>query len=720
MTQELPDWEHDIAMVDAPDEAEFLIDDIEKASDKVTDALHIRGTSVVDVIQDNAVRIMWTQNDRKLWTAHCARHKLHLGNCDILYLDELIADMGLTKFCHDSSEYRDVVYKKLSRALPYLLRCLAKEGHVALKTRKPYKAVWKDYTEAWGKPSWSGDKSPHVENKVVQPCASPFDAGVQEPPVLAPHAHHPQTPFLGAWHQSNMGQPQEGQYTQLQNLAQVSQFHALNGRSPQSQPQMGPSRGLHHSSMEHQTRSHQQMNTVQFRDTNGNSPPQSQAQALLNLSGGWEFPRMEPHQIHHQHPNIAQCHTPGGDSFQEHNQPSSPSAFPPPFQANTQELQSQNMSGVATPPHSPAGSDVFATPIQPLRPSQFAGPGFLYQAPPSPPPDEISSPGALDFLTQRPVCPADSASCLNSPVAAPTSAPLVFQAQNQMCGNSYVPSVISSDQAIAQAASPLHNSSPTPSQLHLQADRQHIPLQPNLGLGASMYAGYTNTPSNRTPGDMLKKDVSQPVQYPPKPLQRARPARISDLVTGKKKVASCPPQTSNPVEPAHGLSLAVSEKTLVMPATTSKSSAEMVPTLGQNRHYSSSNSATPRIAATVTQRHGQNPQPPTESLVMAQSSCAPSVEDTSIPTASCQAPKFSPANSSSPQAPVPLEKLLGNILTLGIFIQQNRYSAANQARVRRAQIQLTKFKDQAPPDCLSALLIWSICADVDQLSSALA
>ncbi|KAF4989847.1 hypothetical protein FDECE_14570 [Fusarium decemcellulare] len=94
-------------------------------------------TSVVDVINDNAVRIMWTKNYR----AHVARHKLHLNDCDILYIDDLIKDMDVHTYCDESAEYRDDVYKKLRRELPCLLHCLTRDDHISLRTRNPHGAV---------------------------------------------------------------------------------------------------------------------------------------------------------------------------------------------------------------------------------------------------------------------------------------------------------------------------------------------------------------------------------------------------------------------------------------------------------------------------------------------------------------------------------------------------------------------------------------------------
>ncbi|KAL2669812.1 hypothetical protein Neosp_015257 [[Neocosmospora] mangrovei] len=63
----------------------------------------------VDVIRDNSDRIIWSGNKRRVSTSPRARHKLHLKNCDMVYLDEHITALGLKTSCDHSPEYPDVV-----------------------------------------------------------------------------------------------------------------------------------------------------------------------------------------------------------------------------------------------------------------------------------------------------------------------------------------------------------------------------------------------------------------------------------------------------------------------------------------------------------------------------------------------------------------------------------------------------------------------------------
>ncbi|KAI6750643.1 hypothetical protein HG530_014539 [Fusarium avenaceum] len=193
-----PEANSDVEMV------EDLEDDVEDfeafqaiaiRNKKTTDALHIRGTYVPDVIRDNAVRIFWTAHDRQLMAAHLARHKLQLGNCSVEYLPELVAALGLEEHCSRSPEYHNVVNRKLGGALPLLLRRLAKEGHVSITDRKPHSAIWKAYTEDWTVEGWDGDMTPPVVSRALPmphgqtsptsnptPIESPYPPSSPSPP----------------------------------------------------------------------------------------------------------------------------------------------------------------------------------------------------------------------------------------------------------------------------------------------------------------------------------------------------------------------------------------------------------------------------------------------------------------------------------------------------------------------------------------------------------
>lgn len=134
---------------------------------KPTNFHHIRGTYVPDAIRDNAVRVFWTAHDRQLIAAHLARHKLQLGNCSVEYLPELVTALGLEERCSRSPEYHSVVNRKLGGALPFVLRRMAKKGHVRITDRKPHSAIWKAYTEDWAVEGWDGDMTPPVVSRAI-------------------------------------------------------------------------------------------------------------------------------------------------------------------------------------------------------------------------------------------------------------------------------------------------------------------------------------------------------------------------------------------------------------------------------------------------------------------------------------------------------------------------------------------------------------------------
>ncbi|KAH7111250.1 hypothetical protein EDB81DRAFT_894522 [Dactylonectria macrodidyma] len=124
----------------------------------VTDGQHIRGVSVIDLIDDNAPRIPWSHGDCIVMTSHAARHQLHKGNCGTLWIDQLIARLGMAPYARDQT-YRDILVRKLTAALIYLLHRLNLQEHIIMSPRKPHAAVWKPHTAAWGEEGWDGDES---------------------------------------------------------------------------------------------------------------------------------------------------------------------------------------------------------------------------------------------------------------------------------------------------------------------------------------------------------------------------------------------------------------------------------------------------------------------------------------------------------------------------------------------------------------------------------
>lgn len=50
---------------------------------------------MVDILRDTSIRITWTSRDRIQMAAHCARHELDLGNYEVVYIDDLIENLGL-------------------------------------------------------------------------------------------------------------------------------------------------------------------------------------------------------------------------------------------------------------------------------------------------------------------------------------------------------------------------------------------------------------------------------------------------------------------------------------------------------------------------------------------------------------------------------------------------------------------------------------------------
>ncbi|KAM0339681.1 hypothetical protein ACHAPU_010824 [Fusarium lateritium] len=132
---------------------------------QATDDTYIRGISVIAIMKNNSVRIPWTSADKIVMVAHCARYELHLGNYDTLALIDLIQRLGLMRFAEDST-YRDVLIKKLGTALKYRLDHLARAGHVDITRRKPYEAVWKEYTRSWTAEGWDGREDREQEDLV--------------------------------------------------------------------------------------------------------------------------------------------------------------------------------------------------------------------------------------------------------------------------------------------------------------------------------------------------------------------------------------------------------------------------------------------------------------------------------------------------------------------------------------------------------------------------
>ncbi|KPM46398.1 hypothetical protein AK830_g58 [Neonectria ditissima] len=125
----------------------------------VTDGEHIRGVSVLDLIDNNALRIPWSHRDSILMASHAARHQLHKGNCGTLWIDDLIRRLGMDQHARDRT-YRDVLVRKLTGALVYLFRRLSLQGHIVMTPRKPHAVVWKPHTRAWARDGWDGDETP--------------------------------------------------------------------------------------------------------------------------------------------------------------------------------------------------------------------------------------------------------------------------------------------------------------------------------------------------------------------------------------------------------------------------------------------------------------------------------------------------------------------------------------------------------------------------------
>ncbi|RSL52821.1 hypothetical protein CEP51_014988 [Fusarium floridanum] len=195
----------------------------------VTDRHHIRGISVMDLIEDNAIRIPWLARDRILMASHCAKYKLNVGNCETLALDDLIERLGMLKYAKADFSYQTVLTKKLKSALNHCLKRLASHGHVDLTTRKPYRAIWKPYTAAWGEDGWDGDEgSPHDNDSGYFSQPNGINSAIGSPRDIGHHRTE-SCPIEQAGDQA--GQQGHGRPPQLQSQPLNTWIQAINHTS---------------------------------------------------------------------------------------------------------------------------------------------------------------------------------------------------------------------------------------------------------------------------------------------------------------------------------------------------------------------------------------------------------------------------------------------------------------------------------------------------------
>ncbi|KAL4721812.1 hypothetical protein ACLX1H_011306 [Fusarium chlamydosporum] len=73
-----------------------------------TDALHIRGKPILDLMADSSIRIPWTWRDRITLASHAARHQLDKGTLATLHMDQLADRLGFGPYM-SSGPYRDIL-----------------------------------------------------------------------------------------------------------------------------------------------------------------------------------------------------------------------------------------------------------------------------------------------------------------------------------------------------------------------------------------------------------------------------------------------------------------------------------------------------------------------------------------------------------------------------------------------------------------------------------
>lgn len=105
---------------------------------------------------DSSIRIPWTWRDRITLASHAARHQLDKGTLATLHMDQLADRLGFGPYM-SSGPYRDILVRKLSSALNYLLQRLHEQGHIIHKSTKPYNTTWKPHTRKWGDEGWDGN-----------------------------------------------------------------------------------------------------------------------------------------------------------------------------------------------------------------------------------------------------------------------------------------------------------------------------------------------------------------------------------------------------------------------------------------------------------------------------------------------------------------------------------------------------------------------------------